>query len=58
VTDAILASVVTRIVEADEQDGHPTARAQWAPEGCTCPWPWPLDDGHVRLDSPHRKDRP
>jgi hypothetical protein len=47
-----LASIVTRIVEGDEQAGIPTARSQWAPDGCTCPWPWPLD-GHIRLGCPH-----
>lgn len=48
-----LSSVVTRIAEADERDGHPVARSQWAPAGCTCPWPWPLDGGHIRLTCPH-----
>lgn len=56
-TDALLASVVTRIVEADERDSHPIARAQWAPAGCTCPWPWPLD-GHIRTTCPHYMPTP
>lgn len=47
-----LASIVTRLVEADEQAGRPTVRAQWAPPDCTCPWPWPLN-GHIRVDCPH-----
>jgi len=51
-----LPQIVSRLVEADERDGHPTARSQWAPDGCTCPWPWPLDGGHIRLDCPHRKE--
>lgn len=48
-----LASIVTRIVEGDELSGVPTGRAQWAPGGCTCPWPWPLEDGHIRTSCPH-----
>lgn len=48
-----LATVVTRLVEADERDGHPVASSQWAPDGCTCPWPWPLDGVHILLDCPH-----
>lgn len=48
-----LPSIVTRLVNADEQRGRPVARAQWAPADCCCPWPWPLDGGHIRLDCPH-----
>lgn len=33
-------------------NGYPVARSQWAPAGCTCPWPWPLDGVHVREGCP------
>lgn len=48
-----LAAIVTRLVDADERDGRPVARSRWAPVGCTCPWPFPLDGNHARLDCPH-----
>ena len=45
--------ILTRIVDADRAAGHPVARSQWAPAGCTCPWPWPLDGKHAHLGCPH-----
>lgn len=40
------------MLRTDEAANGPLGRAQWAPAGCICPWPWPLE-GHVRLDCPH-----
>jgi hypothetical protein len=41
------------MLRTDEAANGPLGRAQWAPADCTCPWPWPTADGHVRLDCPH-----
>ena len=43
-------------LRTDEAANGPLGRAQWAPAGCTCPWPWPMDGEHVRLDCPHRRE--
>jgi len=52
-----LVAAVNAVVDADERAGIPIARSQWAPEDCTCPWPWPLG-GHVRVDCPHYRAKP
>ena len=43
-------------LRTDEARNGPLGRAQWAPPACICPWPWPLDGEHVRLDCPHRRE--
>jgi len=43
-------------LRTDEAVNGPLGRAQWAPATCICPWPWPMDDEHVRLDCPHRRE--
>ena len=48
--------VLDWMLRTDDARNGPPGRAQWAPQDCICPWPWPLDGEHVRLDCTHRRE--
>jgi hypothetical protein len=43
--------VINSIIDQEEAE-HGLARSKWAPENCTCPWPWPLNGRHIRTNCP------
>lgn len=43
-------------LRTEESANGPLGRAKWAPAGCICPWPWPMNGEHVRSDCPHRRE--
>lgn len=45
--------VVQSITDDMQHQGIPIWHSRWAPEGCTCPWPWPTEAGHILESCPH-----
>lgn len=50
---ATTSDLVQGIVEDLQRRGVPIYRQRYAPEICTCPWPWGTDAGHILRDCPY-----
>jgi hypothetical protein len=42
---------ISALIDREEAE-YGIAKSQWAPQDCTCPWPWPLNGHHVRSNCP------